>query len=87
MGWDEDSRQALFAFVVAQGLNASVETYNRRPRAIAPADRIAAAVDLDVAATGWTPTVDTFLGRVTKARILLAVAEAKGSVRPIGSSI
>lgn len=78
LGWDEDSRQALFAFVVAQGVNASVEAYNRRPRAIAHADRIAAAVDLDVAATGWTPTVDTFLGRVTKARILLAVAEAKG---------
>ena len=78
VGWDEDSRQALFAFVVAHGVNASVEAYNRRPRAIAHADRIAAAVDLDVAATGWTPTVDTFLGRVTKARILLAVAEAKG---------
>ncbi|ALJ06920.1 ParB/RepB/Spo0J family partition protein [Brevundimonas sp. DS20] len=78
VGWDEESRQALFAFVVAHGVNASVEAYNRRPRAIAHADRIAAAVDLDVAATGWTPTVDTFLGRVTKARILLAVAEAKG---------
>jgi ParB family chromosome partitioning protein len=78
VSWDKDSRQALFAFVVAHGVNASVEAYNRRPRAIAHADRIAAAVDLDVATTGWEPTVDTFLGRVTKARILLAVAEAKG---------
>ena len=29
-------------------------------------------------AAGWTPTVDGYLGRVTKARILEAVAEAKG---------
>jgi ParB family chromosome partitioning protein len=31
-----------------------------------------------MAAMGWTPTVDNFLGRVTKVRILQAVAEAKG---------
>ena len=36
-------------------------------------------VSLDVAATGWTPTVDNFLGRVTKARIVQAVREAKGA--------
>src|SRR3546814_5049871 len=29
-------------------------------------------------AAGWTPTVDNYLGRVTKARILEAVHEAKG---------
>ena len=34
---------------------------------------------LDIAATGWTPTVDNFLGRVTKARIVQAVREAKGA--------
>ncbi len=76
-GWDEDSRQALFAFVVAEGVNAVIEPYHRRPRAIAHADQIAQAVDLDVAAS-WAPTTDNFLGRVTKARILAAVAEAKG---------
>jgi ParB family chromosome partitioning protein len=76
-GWDEDSRQALFAFVVAESVNAVIEPYHRRPRAIAHADQLAQAVDLDVAAS-WTPTADTFLGRVTKARILAAVAEAKG---------
>ena len=27
---------------------------------------------------GWTPTADSYLGRVTKARILEAVREAKG---------
>ena len=31
-----------------------------------------------MAAAGWTPTVDNYLGRVTKARILEAVREAKG---------
>ena len=31
-----------------------------------------------MAAAGWTPTVDNYLGRVTKARILQAVREAKG---------
>ena len=31
-----------------------------------------------MAGAGWTPTVDGFLGRLTKARILAAVREAKG---------
>jgi len=31
-----------------------------------------------MAAAGWTPTVDNYLGRVPKARILEAVREAKG---------
>ena len=35
-------------------------------------------VSLDIAATGWTPSVDNFFGRVTKARILEAVREAHG---------
>ena len=30
-------------------------------------------------AAGWTPSVDTYFGRVTKARILAAVREAKGA--------
>ena len=41
-------------------------------------DSVVQAVELDMAAEGWTPTVDGYLGRVTKARILQAVAEAKG---------
>ena len=73
-----DSREALFAHCVAQGVNAVHEAWNRRPRAFANADRLAQAVDLDMAAEGWTPTVDGYLGRVTKARILQAVSEAKG---------
>ena len=34
--------------------------------------------NLDIAAAGWSPTVDNYLGRVPKARILEAVREAKG---------
>jgi ParB family chromosome partitioning protein len=48
---------------------------------MAHADRLAEAVSLDVAAAGWTPTVDNFFGRVTKARILDAVREVKGDAR------
>ncbi|MDI4658804.1 ParB/RepB/Spo0J family partition protein [Xanthobacter autotrophicus] len=77
-GWDADSRSALFAHVVSLSVNAVQEAWNRRPRALAHADQLAQAVDLDMAAAGWRPTVDTFLGRVTKPRILQAVTEAKG---------
>ncbi len=76
--FDGDSREALFAHCVAQGVNAVHESWNRRPRALAHADRLAEAVELDMAAAGWSPTVDTYLGRVTKARILQAVVQAKG---------
>jgi len=76
--FDSDSRQALFAHCVSLSVNAIYEPYNRRPRALAHADRLASVLDLDMAATGWRPTVENFLGRVTKARILQAVREAKG---------
>ncbi|KQX34008.1 DNA-binding protein [Devosia sp. Root436] len=75
--WDSDSRGALFAHVVSLSVNAVHEAWNRRPRALVHADQLADAVDLDMAPR-WKPTVDTFLGRVTKARILQAVGEAKG---------
>ena len=39
---------------------------------------LAGAVGLDVAKAGWTAKGDSYLGRVTKARILEAVREAKG---------
>ncbi len=75
---DDGQKQSLFAHCTACTVNATFEAYNRRPRALGHADQLAAAVDLDMAAAGWTPTADGFLGRVTKARILQAVAEAKG---------
>lgn len=76
--WDGDSQAMLFAHVVSLSVNAVHEPWNRRPRALAHADRLARAVDLDMAAAGWKPTVDNFFGRVTKTRILQAVVEAKG---------
>jgi ParB family chromosome partitioning protein len=76
--WDGDSQAALFAHIVSLSVNAVYEPWNRRPRATAHADRLAQAVDLDMAAAGWKPTVDNFLSRVTKARILQAVSQAKG---------
>ena len=72
------SQQSLFAHCVGLSVNGVHEAYNRRPQALAHADVLANALDLDMAAAGWTPTVDTYLGRVTKARILQAVREAKG---------
>jgi len=47
-------------------------------RRLRQADRLAAAVGLDMVAAGWRPTVDTYLGKVTKPRILESVREACG---------
>ena len=77
--FDLPQRQSLFAHCIGQGVNAVHEAHNRRPKALAHADVLATAVDLDMARAGWTPTVDGYLGRVTKARILQAVREAKGA--------
>lgn len=41
------------------------------------ADVLARAVDLDMVRAGWKPSIDNYLGRVTKPRILEAVREAK----------
>ena len=77
-GFDGDSQAALFAHCVSLSVNAIFEPYHRRPRPLAHADRLAEALDLDMVAAGWSPTIDTYLGRVTKARILGAVREARG---------
>jgi len=76
--FDPDSRHALFAHCVALSVNAVYEPWNRRPRALSHADRIGEAVKLDVGAAGWSPTATNYFGRVTKARIVEAVREAKG---------
>lgn len=71
---DHDSRMALFAHCVALTVNAVKLPWERRPRALATADRLAEAVALDMTRY-WRPTVRSYLGRVTKARILEAVCE------------
>jgi len=76
--FEADSRDALFAHCIGLTVNAVHEAYNRRPKAIGHADRVAEAVWLDMAAAGWRPTAETYLGRVTKGRIVAAVREARG---------
>jgi ParB family transcriptional regulator, chromosome partitioning protein len=78
IAFDRDSREALFAHCVSLSVNAVFDPYARRPRALVHADRLSDALDLDLVAAGWTPTVDNYLGRVTKARIVAAVSEACG---------
>lgn len=75
----ETERTQLFAYCVGLSVNAVHEVYNRKPRALAHADVLAQAVGLDMVGAGWTATVDSYLGRVTKARIVQAVREAKGN--------
>lgn len=75
---DEASRKALFAHCVSLSLNVVVEPWNRRPKALAHADVLANSLQFDMVDAGWTPTVE-FLGRLTKARILQAVREARGA--------
>ena len=72
---DHDSRMALFAHCVALTVNAVKLPTERRPRAMATADRLAEAVSLDMTAH-WRPTARTYFGRVTKPHILAAVREA-----------
>ncbi|MCP1966855.1 ParB/RepB/Spo0J family partition protein [Bradyrhizobium elkanii] len=71
---DHDSRMALFAHCVALTVNAVKLPFDRRPRALAAARRLAEAVALDMTSY-WRPTVRSYLGRVTKANILAAVRE------------
>jgi len=71
---DHDSRMALFAHCVALTVNAVKLPFDLRPRALVAASRIAEAVALDM--TGyWRPTVQSYLGRITKAGIIDAVRE------------
>jgi ParB family transcriptional regulator, chromosome partitioning protein len=76
--FDGDSQTALFAHCASLTVNVVKEPWNRRPDAFAHGDRLARAVNLDMAAASWQPTVDNYLGRVPKACILEAVREAKG---------
>ncbi len=75
---DPDSRAALLAVCVGRSVNALVQPWERRPGAMRHADTLAETVGLDMAENGWRPSVESYLGRVTKARILAAVREARG---------
>ncbi|WEX85802.1 ParB N-terminal domain-containing protein [Sinorhizobium garamanticum] len=83
-----NEQAALFAHCASFGVNALYERADRYgsgaitahgvEQRLAEADRLARAVELDMVEAGWRPTADNYLGRVTKARILEAVREAKG---------
>lgn len=77
--FDHDSRMALFAHCASLTVNALHEPWNRAQGRRHHADQLACALILDMAAGGWKPTVDNYLNRVPKARILEAVTEAKGA--------
>lgn len=85
---DGKEQAALFAHCASSAVNALHEPANRynegrisahgvRQR-LGQADVLARAVGLDMVRAGWKSTVDNYLGRVTKPRILEAVREAKG---------
>ena len=78
IAFDSDTRAALFAHCASLTVNAVQEPWNRAPGRKRHADQITSSLSLDMAAAGWRPTVDNYLGRVPKARILEAVREAKG---------
>jgi len=84
---DRVSRLSLLAHCLSFGINALHEKVNPYGAGISPngltrrmaqADIVAQAVDLDMVEAGWEPTVDSYLNRVPKARIIEAVREAKG---------
>lgn len=74
VGLDDERRTALLGHCAARTVNALRLPWDRKPRSLETADRLASALALDVA-KDWTPTVDSYLGRVTKAHIVEAVTE------------
>ncbi|MCA1393238.1 ParB N-terminal domain-containing protein [Bradyrhizobium sp. IC3123] len=86
-GLTGDEQACLFAHCASFGVNALYEKGDRYGGGVTPhivaqriadADRIARAVDLDMVASGWRPTVENYFGRVPKRRILEAVREGAG---------
>jgi ParB family chromosome partitioning protein len=85
---DGTAQASLFAHCASFAVNALFEPANRYNEGrvsahgvqtrLEQADVLARAVGLDMVQAGWKPTVDNYLGRVTKPRILDAVREAKG---------
>ncbi|MDH1271774.1 chromosome partitioning protein ParB, partial [Rhizobium pusense] len=77
-GLDPVSVMALFAHCASLTVNAVRLPWEHGKRhAHATADRLATALALDMS-QHWTPTVNTYLGRVTKAHILEAVVVGAG---------
>lgn len=73
----EADRMALLAHCASLTVNA-VRQPGQPPRTQAAANRLAAAVGLDMTAH-WSATEQSYFGRVTKAQTLAAVSEAAGA--------
>lgn len=83
--FDGADQAALFAHCAAYSVNALWEPVPKHgggrvsaygvARRIEHANVLARAVGFDMVAAGWRPTAENYLGRVTKPRILEAVAE------------
>lgn len=65
----------LMACCVGLGLYAARDPHDRRPGALAQAERLATAVGLDMSGT-WSATAAGYFSRVSKAWVLEAVTEA-----------
>ena len=76
VGLDSDSRASLLAHCVSLTADA-VRGWQGRGAALAHADALARATGLSIGGD-WKPDARRYLSRVTKARILEAVAEAAG---------
>lgn len=74
VGLTDQMRTALLGHCASRTVNALRLPWDRKPRSLQTADRLATALALDVA-KDWTPTVYSYLGRVTKAHIVEAVSE------------
>src|SRR3546814_3339456 len=83
---DGGDQAALFAHCASFGVNALWEPTSRYDgrvsahgveRRLAHSHVLARAVGLDMVAAGWKPTVENYLGRVAKPRILMAVARSE----------
>jgi ParB family chromosome partitioning protein len=83
-----DDRMALLAHCVSYGVNAlyekpspysgsAISDQGLKVR-LFQANRLARTVGLNMVGAGWRPTVNNYLGRVTKARIHEAVREGAG---------
>jgi ParB family chromosome partitioning protein len=83
-----DDRMALLAHCVSYGVNALYERANPYGGSgvnehalkvrLLQANRLVRTTGLNMVEAGWRPTVNNYLGRVTKARILEAVREGAG---------
>jgi ParB family chromosome partitioning protein len=71
---DDDRRMRLFAHCAARTAFAVRQRSDRKSGTLAAADRLADAISLDMTAH-WAPTVQAYLGRITKAQIAQAVRE------------